>query len=127
MTAERLEADRASAQVGAGELARRFIDALNAGDRDGVRAIVTDDVEFRNPNGGEALSGERGVRALVLAVADAGLQLVPEEDERVEGGRVEVPVRVTLGGGDEFRGTALFETRDGRIAAFEVVSELVDR
>jgi hypothetical protein len=42
-------------------------------------------------------------------------------------GRVAVPVQVIVGAGDTVRGTALFEERDGRIAAFEVVSELVDR
>jgi hypothetical protein len=42
-------------------------------------------------------------------------------------GRVAVPVQVIVGAGDTVRGTALFEVRDGRIAAFEVVSELVDR
>jgi hypothetical protein len=119
LTAEGLE-------VGVGELARRFIEALNSRDRDGVRAIVTDDIALRNPFGGEPLSGERGLRALVLAVEDADLQLVREGDEKTDGRRVEIPVRVTLRSGDELLGTALFEVRDGKVAAFEVLSELVD-
>jgi SnoaL-like protein len=126
LTAERAQPDRASASGDAAALTRSFIDALNARDRDAVRAIVTDDVEFRNPQGGESLTGERGVRALVLAVADADLQLAPEGDARVEGGRVEMPVHATLGSGDEYRGTALFEVGDGGIAAFEVISEFVE-
>jgi hypothetical protein len=42
-----------------------------------------------------------------------------------DGGRVAVPVRVTLGSGDAVRGMALFAIRDGKVAAFEVGTDLV--
>jgi ketosteroid isomerase-like protein len=107
------------------ELTRRFTDAFNARDAEALQALVTDDVEFRNPQGGASLIGSDGVRALLATAEQARLRLVAEGGEQVgEDGRVAVPVRLVVGK-DHLEGTALFEIRAGRIAAFEVVSELV--
>jgi hypothetical protein len=45
-------------------------------------------------------------------------------EELRDDGRVAVPVRIEIRD-DDVRGTALFETIDGKVMAFEVVSELV--
>jgi ketosteroid isomerase-like protein len=39
------------------ELTRQFIDALNARDLEALRASVSEDAEFRNPQGGRSLHG----------------------------------------------------------------------
>jgi hypothetical protein len=55
------------------------------------------------------------------------LRLQPKgEPELANDGRVAVPLDVALGR-DEVHGTAFFEVRDGRIAAFEALTELMDR
>jgi ketosteroid isomerase-like protein len=103
------------------ELARQFIDAFNARDVDGVRALVTDDVQFRNRRG-KSFVGLDGVRDVVRAAADARLTLVRDGEPRTDdhGARVYLPVRVQLGR-DEMHETAVFDVRDGRIAGFEAI------
>lgn len=120
--------ERAQTVRGAAQAIERFFDAFNARDLDGLLELVTEDTVFRNPQGGRSLTGEDGARALLLAAEDADLTLVRDRDESVEDdGRVAVPVRVVIGDRDDVHGTALFEIADGKIAAFEVVSELTDR
>jgi ketosteroid isomerase-like protein len=104
------------------ELARSFIDAFNARDLEGVRALVADDVEFRNRRG-RSFQGRDGVRDVLRAAETAHLVLVREGEPRVEddGARVIIPVRVAIGR-DEMHEEAVFEVRDGKVAAFEVVS-----
>ena len=115
----------ATLDADAAELARRFIDALNARDVDALSELVTDDTEFRNPKGGAALRGYDGARALVAAAADTNLRLVPKRDpELANHGRAAVSLRVMVGG-DEVHGTAFLEVRDGKVAAFEVLTEVM--
>ena len=59
-------------------MARRFIEALNARDVDTLLELVDDKTEFRNPQGGAALRGEDRARALVVAVNNMNLRLVPK-------------------------------------------------
>jgi hypothetical protein len=103
---------------------RLFIEALNARDLDTLRTLVADDVEFRNADGA-ALRGEEGLRDIVMAAEDTDLLLAREGAERVEGhdgiDHLTVPVRVLVGRG-ELHGTAVSDIRDGRVAAFAVVS-----
>lgn len=81
---------------------------------------MTDDVEFRNPDGGGALRGEDGVRALVAAAEQVNLRVVREGPEELrDDGRVAVPVRIEIRDDDVY-GTALFETSDAKVTAFEV-------
>lgn len=105
------------------ELARRFMEAFNARDLDGVRALVTEDAEFRNRTG-RSFRGYDGVRDVLRAAEDAALTLARAGEESIDGGggRVTVPVHVQLGR-DRLPGTAVFEVRDGRIAAFEVIRD----
>ncbi|HEV7459323.1 MAG TPA: nuclear transport factor 2 family protein [Solirubrobacteraceae bacterium] len=111
-------------EVGAAlETARLFIEALNARDVETLRATVTSDVELRTPQGA-ALRGYDGLEDVVRAALENDLLLVRRGPERVdeESGatRVSVPVRELVRRG-ELQGTAVFEVRDGRISAFEVV------
>jgi ketosteroid isomerase-like protein len=125
VTPERVQTARSSVAGDVAELTRRFTEALNARDLETLRALVTDDIEFRKAQGGKTLRGDDGVKSLIAAAADADLRLIREGEERVEeNGRVAVPVRVMVGR-DDLGGTALFEVRDGKIAAFEVITELV--
>ena len=103
------------------DLARRFIEAFNARDLDGLRALVTDDVEFRNRRG-RSFRGFDGTRDMLRAAEDARLILTRAGEETVapDGSRIAVPVKVTVGR-DQLAETAVFEIRDGKIAAFEVV------
>jgi hypothetical protein len=90
-----------------------------------MKTLAAQDVELRNPRGAGPLRGEQGLQALLMAAADVRLRLVPEDEPRVgDDGHVEVPVRVTVGK-DELSGTARFEVRDGKVAAFEVISDLL--
>jgi ketosteroid isomerase-like protein len=112
----------------AAETIQRFFDAFNARDLDALRELVTEDTVFRSPQGGRALTGDRGARALLLAAEEAKLTLVRDgEEELADDGRMAVPVRVVIRIGHDMHGTALFEINDGKITAFEVVSELADR
>jgi SnoaL-like protein len=106
------------------ELARRFIEAFDARDVEGLRALIGEDTEFRNRNG-KSFRGHDGVRDLVRAAEDADLFLSRSIGEpRVEdgGARVLMPIRILVGR-DDMGATAAFEIRDGRIAAFEVIRE----
>ena len=104
------------------EAARRFIAAFNTRDLDRFEGLLVEDAEFRTRQG-RALRGDAGLRALITAAEDANIRLEPIRDPQVEGdGRVAVPVTVVTGK-DRIRGTAVFEVRDGRIAAFEVVPD----
>jgi ketosteroid isomerase-like protein len=107
------------------EVARRFLDALNARDEDLLLTLVTDDVEFKTHHG-ESLTGLDATLPLVKTGAAADLHYAREGPEQVreEGDRtlVSMPVRIFIGR-DHLRGTAEFTVRDGKVASFEVVSE----
>jgi hypothetical protein len=108
---------------GALETTRLFIEALNARDVETLRAAVTPDVELRTPQGA-ALRGYDGLDHIVRAAVETDLLLARQGAERVDEDsgitRVSVPVREFVRKG-ELHGTAVYEIRDGRIAAFEVV------
>jgi hypothetical protein len=111
-------------EVGAAlETTRLFIEAFNARDVETLRAAVTDDVDLRTPQG-TALRGYEGLDHLVRTATETDLLLVRQAAEQVDeeagGHRVSVPVRELVRKG-ELQGTAVFEVRDGRIAAFEVL------
>ena len=113
-------------QVGAGnaaEIARRFIEAIDARDVDGLRALATEDVEFRNRQG-RSFHGYDGARDVVRAAEHSGLLLVATGRAQIDdgGSRLSLPVSVVLGR-DRLTGTAEFRIRDGKVAAFEVVTE----
>jgi ketosteroid isomerase-like protein len=108
------------------QLTDQFIAALNARDLEALEEVLAPDAEFRNPRGG-ALRGHDGARALVAAAEETRVRLEgagePATEEADGVTRVTVPVRVHTGS-DAVSGTAVFEARDGRITAFEVLSEL---
>jgi hypothetical protein len=108
------------------QLTRLFIEALNARDVDGLAAISDDGIELRHPGPGRTLRGKDGLERLVVAAADADVLLVRVGEPEVtsENGvtRVKQPVRESVGGAHT-RGTALFEVRAEKIAAFEIESE----
>jgi ketosteroid isomerase-like protein len=108
------------------ELTDRFIAALNAHDLEALEEVLTPDAEFRNPRGG-VLRGHDGARALIAAADESAVRLERAGEPATEEGdgvtRVTAPVQVRTRG-DGVSGTAVFEASDGRIAAFEVMSEL---
>jgi ketosteroid isomerase-like protein len=101
-----------------------FIEALNARDHTAARALVSDDAEFRGPNG-SAVRGHEGADRLLDAAADVDLIVVRTASEEIEddGGvaRVTLPVREIISKDDLFR-TTVFEVRDGAIAAYETLT-----
>jgi ketosteroid isomerase-like protein len=105
-------------------LTRLFIEALNARDHTAARALVSDDAEFRGPNG-SAIRGQDGADRLLDAAADVDLIVVRTATEEIEddGGvaRVTLPVREIISKDDLFR-TVVFEVRDGAIAAYETLT-----
>ena len=105
-------------------LTRLFIEALNARDHAAARALVSDDAEFRGPNG-SAIRGQDGADRLLDAAADVDLIVVRTATEEIEddGGvaRVTLPVREIISKDDLFR-TTVFEVRDGAIAAYETLT-----
>jgi limonene-1,2-epoxide hydrolase len=105
-------------------IARRFIDAFNDRDLDALRQVITDDAELRKASG-EALHGHDGARALLEAAEELDLRLFPLRPGSAQtfDGRltVRLPVREVIGTADIER-IAVFEVRDGRVAAFAVRS-----
>jgi SnoaL-like domain len=105
-------------------LTRLFTEGLNARDVESLLSYVTDDVVFRSREG-SALRGQKGVEGIVNAATDSNLVLVRTSKERVDADgsetRVTVPVRELVSKSD-LDGTAQFELRDGKIAAFRVVT-----
>jgi ketosteroid isomerase-like protein len=111
------------------DLTRHFIEALNARDLDDLTALTADDAEFRTPQG-QVLVGTQGVENVMRAAADARILLVRDGLEQVEetgaSTLVTVPVKEIVGK-SEVTGTAHFEIRDGKIAGFEVLTEMTER
>src|SRR3981081_326559 len=92
-------------------LTRLFIEALNARDFEAARALVSEDVQFRGPNG-SSLRGYAAASEFLETAAQLDLLLVRmalEELDRDDGTtRVTVPVREIIQKNDLFR-TAVFE------------------
>jgi ketosteroid isomerase-like protein len=103
---------------------RLFVEALNARDHTAARALVSDDAEFRGPNG-SSIRGRDGADRLLDAAADVDLIVVRTAIEEIEDdgdvARVTVPVREMIRKDDLFR-TTVFEVREGAIAAYEVLT-----
>jgi ketosteroid isomerase-like protein len=100
---------------------RLFTEAFNARDLATARGLMSDDIEFRGPNGSK-LRGEQAAREVFDAAKRFDVVVVrtgPEEirhDDAVT--RVLVPIRELVGKDELFR-TAEFELRDLRVAGFE--------
>jgi ketosteroid isomerase-like protein len=100
---------------------RLFTEAFNARDLATARGLMSDDIEFRGPNGSE-LRGEQAAREVFDAAQRFDVVIVrtgPEEirhDDAVT--RVLVPIRELVGGEELFR-TAELQLRGLRVAGFE--------
>jgi ketosteroid isomerase-like protein len=106
-----------------GNLIDRFIEALNSRDLESFRELLAEDVEFRMPQG-KTLRGADEAQAIITAAEKIDLRLSATGEPEVEGGTVRVPVRELTHGRDAVEGTAEFELRDGRVAAFHVATEV---
>jgi hypothetical protein len=106
-------------------ITRLFIEALNARDFDAARALVSDDVEFRGPNGSE-LRGPAAASEVLESASHLDLLVVRtahEEIRRDEGAtRVTTPIREIIGRSELFR-TAVFRVRDDVIAGYETLTD----
>ena len=104
-------------------LTRLFIEAFNARDYEAVRALVSDDVELRGPNG-SSLRGHRAASELLETAGHLDLLVVRtalEEIEHDDGAvRVNVPIR-ELVHREELVRTAVFCVREGAITSFETL------
>jgi ketosteroid isomerase-like protein len=100
----------------------RFFEALNSRDLESFRELLAADVEFHTPRG-TTLRGADEAKAIIDASEKSGLRLSPTGEPQVEGHTVRVPVQESTHGRDSTEGTAEFELRDGRVAAFHVATE----
>jgi ketosteroid isomerase-like protein len=104
-------------------LTRLFIEALNARDYEAARALVSEDVELRGPNG-SSLRGYPAASELLETAGHLDLVIVRtameelEEDDGVT--RVTVPIRELIRKEELFR-TAVFRVRDGAITGYETL------
>jgi ketosteroid isomerase-like protein len=100
---------------------RLFTEAFNARDLEAARGLMSDDIEFRGPNGSE-LRGEEAAREVFDAAQRFDVIVVRTQAEEIREDdpvvRVSVPVRELVGKDELFR-TAEFELRGFRVAAFE--------
>jgi ketosteroid isomerase-like protein len=102
---------------------RLFTEAFNARDLEAARGLMSDDVEFRGPNGSK-LRGEDAAREVFDAARRFDVIVMRTDAEELRDGdedlsaTVLVPVRELVGGDELFR-TAEFELRDYRVTAFE--------
>jgi SnoaL-like protein len=100
---------------------RLFTEAFNARDLETARGLISDDIEFRGPNGSE-LRGIDAARQVFDAaerfdvlIARTGPEEIRPDDPGI---RVEVPIRELVGKTELFR-TAEFELHNLRITTFE--------
>jgi ketosteroid isomerase-like protein len=123
-------ADPVSESTEVAQLARQFIEALNARDLETVRSLIDEDTEFRT-RGRATLYGYDGARDVVTAAEDTDLRLVIDGEptqERVDDDRTRVAVPVgVLVHNDRIGGTAEFEIRDRKIVAFEILTALANQ
>jgi hypothetical protein len=117
------EKDASRARDYAAALTRLFTEALNARDYEATRALVSEDVELRGPNGsrlrGYAAASEllEAAAHLDLVVVRTALEEIDEDDGET---RVTVPIRELFRGEELFR-TAVFRIRDGAITGYETL------
>ena len=104
-------------------LTRLFIEAFNARDYEAVRALVSDDVELRGPNG-SVLRGHPAASELLETAGHLDLLVVRTALEEVEpddgGVWVNVPIRELVRREELFR-TAVFRVGGGAITSFEML------
>jgi uncharacterized protein (TIGR02246 family) len=105
--------------VSAVEVVRRFQDAWNAHDVDGVMALMTDDCVFEStwpPPDGERLVGQHAVRAFwerfFAQSPDAAIEI---EEMFACGDRTTMRWRYRWDGG-HVRGVDVYVVRDGKVA-----------
>jgi ketosteroid isomerase-like protein len=106
------------------EVVRRFQDAWNAHDVDGVMALMTDDCVFEStspPPDGERVVGQRNVRAFwERFFAESPDAVIEIEELFASGGRATMRWRYRWGGGMEdgghVRGVDVYSVRAGKIA-----------
>jgi hypothetical protein len=105
-------------------LTRLFIEALNARDFVSMRALVSEDLELRGPNG-SSLRGYAAASELIEACAHIDLVVVRtalEEIDQDDGAmRVTTPIRELVHREELFR-TAMFRVRDGAVTSYETLS-----
>jgi hypothetical protein len=108
------------------EVVRDFIEALNARDLEALSNLTAEDAQFPTPQG-KVLVGHEAVKDIVNAAADSDIVLVrngaEEVDDQPGGTRVTVPVKEIIGKSD-ISGTAQFLVRDGKVAGFEVITQM---
>jgi hypothetical protein len=104
-------------------LTRLYTEGFNARDFESMRVLVSDDIEFRGPNGSK-LRGHPALSEVLEAAAHIDLVIVRTALEELEDDngvtRVVVPVRELSHGSELFR-TIVFRLRDGSIASFETL------
>jgi ketosteroid isomerase-like protein len=121
--AQQQEKDASRARDYAAALTRLFTEALNARDYEATRALVSEDVELRGPNG-SSLRGYPAASELLETAGHLDLLIVRtameelEEDDGVT--RVTVPIRELIRREELFR-TAVFRVRDGAITGYETL------
>src|ERR1700716_3646533 len=104
-------------------LTRLFTEAFNARDFEAARALVSEDVELRGPNG-SLLRGYAAASELLETAAHLDLIVVRtaleelEDDDGVT--RVTVPIRQLIEKEELFR-TAVFRVCDGAITGYETL------
>jgi ketosteroid isomerase-like protein len=106
-----------------GNLIDRFFDALNSRDLESFRELLAEDVEFRTIQG-TTLRGADDAQAIIAAAEKIGLRLSTTGEPQVDGNTVRVQVQELTHGRDSVEGTAEFELRDGKVAAFHVVTDV---
>jgi ketosteroid isomerase-like protein len=106
-----------------GDLIDRFFEALNSRDLESFRELLAENVEFRMPQG-KTLRGADEAQAIIAAAEKIDLRLSATGEPQVEGHTVRVPVQESTHGRDSIEGTAEFELRDGRVAAFHVATDI---
>ena len=101
---------------------RLFTEAFNARDLESAEGLISEDIEFRGPNG-SALRGMDAAREVFEAAKRFDVIMVRTDPEEIRHDdapdiRVLVPVRELVGEDELFR-TAEFVLRNHRIAEFE--------
>jgi hypothetical protein len=104
-------------------LTRLYTEGFNARDFESTRVLVSDDVEFRGPNG-STLRGRPALSEVMEAAAHLDLVVVRTALEELDDDngvtRVVVPVRELSHGSELFR-TIVFRLGDGAITSLETL------
>jgi limonene-1,2-epoxide hydrolase len=104
------------------EIARTFTHAFNKRDHQAFLAVLTNDVEIRNPLG-NSTSGHEAAHQFLIANVHLGVHVEPDGPERVDGQRVAIPVRLRMGDGTELHPAGVFDIRDDKVARFSVIMD----